>query len=287
MPRNLHPIDSLDDERLTPYRDLKDRELAAMVDQPGDGATGRGGLFIVQGEHLVRRMLASGFQIHSLLVSEKRVSRIADEVPAEVPVYTVHETLMTQVIGFKFHSGILACAWRGRAATLDEVVADSLNPINPAPPLTLLVCPEVMNHENLGALMRVATALGVEALVLGQQSCDPFWRRSVRVSMGTIFSLPIVRSADIDADLLRLRDEFAFDLVAAVTDDGAQPLSQAQRGPRLAVVIGCEAQGLDPRHVALCQRRVTIPMQRGTDSLNIASATAVFLYHFTQVTPPL
>ncbi len=285
-------IQSLADDRLDPYRDLKDRELAAQ-----------GGLFIAEGENLVRRLLASDFEVHSVLASEARAARISEVVPPTTPFYAVPEALMTRVLGFKFHSGILACGVRragmrlealrpdGGAGTVESRTAQpgaaGANGSAAEAGATLLMCPEVINHENLGAMMRVATAFGAAAMILGQQSSDPFWRRSIRVSMGTIFSLPIVRSSDIDADL-RTLGEWGYELVAAVTDADAKPLVEVRRpvdssGNRVAIVVGCEAQGLDPRHVAMCHRRVTIPMQRGTDSLNIASAAAVFLYHFTQV----
>ena len=147
--------------------------------------------------------------------------------------------------------------------------------------LTLVVCPDIANTENLGTLIRIAAGFGVDAMVLGERSCNPFYRQSVRVSMGTIFSLPIVESTDIRSDLRRLCDEFGVELVATVLDETAEPLDRAGRADKTALLFGNEAQGLSAEIVELCQRRVTIPMKRGTDSLNVYVAAGIFLYHYT------
>ncbi|MEX0777091.1 MAG: RNA methyltransferase [Phycisphaeraceae bacterium] len=268
------PIHALEDPRVAPYRNLKDRELAAQ-----------GGLFLAEGEHLVRRLLASGLRTHSLLVAQRVLDRVVPITPDQVPIYVVSDALMTGIMGFKFHSGLMAAGVRPDRPTIGSVMESATRPGQHAG-VTLLVCPQVINHDNLGALIRIAAAFGVDAMLLGERSCDPYWRRSVRVSMGAIFTLPVIRSSDIAADLQRLRDDWQVELIATVTDADAQPLSQARRPSlpgapdRLAILVGSESQGLSADHIAMCQRRVTIPMHLGTDSLNIAVATAVMLFHF-------
>jgi tRNA G18 (ribose-2'-O)-methylase SpoU len=267
--RMPEPISTLDDPRVWHYRNLKDREL----DRSGKW-------FIAEGEHVVRRLLASDFPVESVFLSEKRAAEIAPVVPPEVPVYVAPQRLMEQVLGFKFHSGIVACGRRKPRNTLDEVI-----PKDRDRRLTIVACPDLSNVENIGSMIRLCAGFGVDALVLGEHSHDPFWRQSVRVSMGTVFSLPIVHSDNLLRDLTRLRDEWGVEFAATVLDEIAEPLSDASRGARFGLLFGNEAQGLDDAHVAVCQRRVTIPMKLGTDSLNVAIAAGIFLYHFTREGP--
>ena len=263
-------VESLDDPRVAPYRALKERELAR---EPGRR-------FIAEGEHVVRRLLASPYETESVLLAARRAEEIAPLVPADVPVYVVPDALIHQVIGFKFHSGVLACGKRGSPRRIDD--PDLRNRQR----LTLVICPEIANAENMGALIRVTAAFGADALVLGERSCDPFWRQSIRVSMGAVFTLPIVRSENIMRDLAHLRSEWGIELVATVLDERAEPLAAARRRCKLGLLFGNEAQGLDQALVDACDRRVTIPMKLGTDSLNVAVAAGVILYHFTrEVTP--
>ena len=263
------PVDSLDDSRLAHYRGLKDRDLARQGD-----------LFIAEGDYVVRRLLASRYPTVSVLLARRRTGQIVPLVPPDVPVYVAEDALIRQVLGFKFHTGVIAVGRRLPSPTLAEMFESR------AGRLTLVVCPEVSNSENMGSLIRISAAFGADAMVLGERCHDPFWRQSIRVSMGTIFSMPMVRSDDLLRDLDELRRRWGVELIATVLDDDAEPLARAGRADRIALLFGNEAQGLDPRHVAACDRRVTIPMKLGTDSLNVSIAAALFLYHFTQERPP-
>jgi tRNA G18 (ribose-2'-O)-methylase SpoU len=257
-------IDSLDDPRVALYRNLKDRELER-----------RGRHFIAEGEHLTRRMLASDFPVDSVMLAERRLAEMGPIVPDHVPVYVVSQELMNQIVGLKFHSGVLACGRRKPRQTIDQVVPrDKMD-------LTLVICPEISNVENIGTMIRIAAGFGADAMILGERCHDPFWRQSVRVSMGTIFRLPLVQSQDLLRDLRRLRDEWGVELVATVLDETAEPLATAKRSGKLGILFGSEAQGLEQQWVKACDRRVTIPMKHGTDSLNVAVAAGIFLYHFT------
>ena len=259
------PIVSLDDPRLWPYRELKDRALDRS-----------GRWFVAEGEHVVRRLLASDFHVESVFLSEKRVADMAPAVPAGVPVYVAPQHLMEGVLGFKFHSGVIACGRRKPRQTIDGVVPRGRDR------LTLVVCPDISNVENIGSIIRLSAGFGADALILGEHCHDPFWRQSVRVSMGTVFTLPVVHTDDLLRDLGRLRREWGVELAATVLDPDAEPLAGAARPAKLGLLFGGEAQGLGPAYVAACDRRVTIPMKLGTDSLNVAVAAGIFLYHFTQ-----
>jgi tRNA G18 (ribose-2'-O)-methylase SpoU len=119
-------------------------------------------------------------------------------------------------------------------------------------------------------------------MILGERSCDPFYRQSIRVSMGTVFSLNLLQSQDLLRDLRLMKKQWGIELIATVLDESAQPLAETRRSERVGLLFGNEAQGLPNEILAECDRRVTIPMKLGTDSLNVAIAAAVTLYHFCQ-----
>ena len=266
VPR-IERVESLDDPRVALYRNLKDRELER-----------RGRHFIAEGEHIVRRLLDSDFPIDSVMLADRRAEEIAPLVPPNIPVYVVAQHLMNVILGLKFHSGVLACARRKPASdqTLDQVVPKD------RARLTLVICPDISNVENIGSLIRLAAGFGADAMILGERCHDPFWRQSVRVSMGTIFKLPLLQTDDLARDMRRLREEWGVEMVATVLDPAAEPLEHAKRPEKLGILFGGEAQGLERQWVEACDRRVTIPMHHGTDSLNVAIAAGVFLYHFTR-----
>jgi tRNA G18 (ribose-2'-O)-methylase SpoU len=266
----LLPVDSLVDPRLAAYRNLKDKELAR-----------EGRRFIAEGEQVVRRLLASTLATESLLVAQRKAAAIGPLVPAHIPVFFAPDAVIEQVIGFEFHSGVLACGVRPSGMALDKVLGEPSREI--AGDSTLLVCPKITNLDNLGSLVRLAAGFGVTAMLLGRECCDPFFRHSVRISMGAVFKLPMVRCEDLAGDLRRLKTDWGYELLASVLADDAQPLAQARRRGNLAILVGGEADGLSAAQIALCDRRVTIPMRHGTDSLNVAVAAGIFLHHFVDI----
>ena len=263
MPADPVLIADLDDPRLALYRNLKDRELARLGDR-----------FIAEGEFVVRRLLASGYPTESVVAAARKAAGLAAAVPAHVPLYAVPDALLHAVVGFHFHTGVMAVGRRLPPPPLSAVLP-------PAGRSVVAVCPDLNNFENLGSLVRTAAALGVDAMVLGERCCDPFYRLSVRVSMGTCFRLPIVRSPHLLTTLAELKHALGYTLLATVLDPAADPLPNLAVPERTAVLFGNEAVGLSDADAAACDRRVTLPMRRGTDSLNVAAAAAVFLYHLT------
>lgn len=260
-------ITSIDDPRIASYRELKDRRLAE--------ARGR---FIAEGRHIVQRLLVSGYPVESVLVARRRKDAIAAHVGADIPLYVVEDAMIHDVVGFRFHAGIVACGRRRPWPSL----ADLLGSRRESQPLSIVICPEIHNAENLGALVRISAAFGADALLLGPRCCDPFWRRAVRVSMGTVFHLPMRRCDDLGHDLAALQRDWGVALWAAVAHGPARALAQTCRPHRMGLLLGSESQGLEPAHVAMADQRVTIPMHLGTDSLNVAVAAGILLYHFTR-----
>lgn len=246
----------------------RDRELAA------DQAE----LFIAEGEHLVRRLLTSRLETDSVLVTTRKADEIAPLVPSTCPLYVATDAVIQGILGFKFHSGVIACGRRPRNPPLHALVrTDTAR-------TTIVVCPEVHNTENLGALIRIAAAMGADAMLVGQRSCDPFFRRVVRVSMGAVFTLPILRSSNLRADLMTLRKSWNVEVAATVVGDSeAEVLTSATpRADRLAIMFGSESQGLERYWLDVCDRRLTIPMHLGTDSLNVAVAAGIFLWNLVR-----
>jgi tRNA G18 (ribose-2'-O)-methylase SpoU len=256
------PIDDLADPRLAPYRELNQRNLI------------RGsGLFIAEGDKVTERLIASRYPVDSLLAEEDQAARLAPQLTDQTPIYVVSRRLLETTIGFNFHRGVLACGRRLPGPTVAEISGDDSTSAS-----TFLVCPEVHDPTNLGSIIRTAAALGCQALILGERSADPFSRRVLRVSMGAALQLPIVESCNLAVDLVALRHR-GFSLAATVLDPAAQPLGTFQPPPKLAILLGSEGHGLAPEWLELCDRRVTIPMALGIDSLNVAVAAAVLLYH--------
>jgi tRNA G18 (ribose-2'-O)-methylase SpoU len=260
----IHP-DSIDDPRLSAYRNLKDRELARL-----------GGRFIAESDLIVRRLLASSYQTESVLVAARKAEALAAVVPPNVPLYVLAKQSLDAVIGYPFHTGVLAVGSRNPSPAMEVTL-----PKTPGKS-TLVILPEITNTENMGSLIRISSAFGADAIILGPRCCDPFYRMSVRVSMGTIFSIPIIRSQDLPVDLGRLRQAHGYELIATVLDRDAEKLDHVSRSERLGIVFGNEATGLRLPEIAACNRSVTLPMSGGTDSLNVAVAAGVFLYHFTR-----
>ena len=259
----LVPVDSIDDPRLACYRDLNERNL-----------TRHSGLFIAEGEKVAQRLFGSRFHVASVLAEPSYAAQIASRAHPDVPIYVASRELLRHTVGFNFHRGVVACGRRQPVTSVNPIVAN----LTAARP-TVVVCPDVQDPTNLGGIIRTAAAFGCVAIVLGGRCADPFSRRVLRVSMGAALELPIVESRDLLADIGALQSA-QFAIVAAVIDPSAEPLAKAERGPRLALLLGSEGHGLSAEWLSRAHRRVTIPMQLGIDSLNVAVAAAVLLYHF-------
>jgi tRNA G18 (ribose-2'-O)-methylase SpoU len=225
----------------------------------------------------VRCLFASRFRAESVLVTRNKAEGIAAIAPAGCEVLVAPQEVLNEIVGFRFHTGIVACGVRADWGALRENL-----PAGAARAL-LVVCPEIANGENLGGLIRLSATFGATAMLLGERCHDPWARQPIRVSMGQIFSLPIVQSTDIVKDMQEL-SELGFTRVATVVDDQtAVDLAHFDAPARAAVVFGNEAQGISNHHLALCDARVTIPMRGEGDSLNVAVAAGIILHHFTCV----
>ena len=259
----LVTIADLDDPRLAPYRALK---------RTND--TARRGLFIAEGDKLVERLLHSNIALESVLLSDPHVKQFTPILPPDLPALVIADDAVETLVGFNFHRGILACGRRPAPPTLEKIVA--------GPKSTLVVCPDVQDPENLGAIVRIAAGFGAAGLVLGPHCADPFSRRVQRVSMGNVYQLPIVPADDVVGTLAELRSRHGMPSWATVLDADAETFDPRSRPDRLAIVFGSEGHGIPRDIVTACDRRVTIPMPSGVDSLNVAVAAGIFLYELTR-----
>ena len=261
-------IESIDDPRVAVYRNLRDRTLRGES------------VFVTEGRLLTLRLLESDYRAESVFVSEQSAGEFQPLVGDRVPLYVATASLLREVAGFPFHRGVLAAGRRRRPMALEELLAH--RPAGQS--VRLIVCPAIHQPDNLGPVFRTAAGFGLDGVVLGERSCDPFSRRCLRLSMGGVLRVPLARSEDIQADLRVLRQRYGVSLVGTVLDERAEPLPGFRWPDRTALLVGSEFTGLDPDVLALCDRRVTIPMQPGTDSLNLGVAAGIFVYEMMKGT---
>jgi len=254
-----------DDPRLAVYRNLKQSNLTRWS-----------GLFVAEGDKVVDRLLVSGLDIVSVLVGRRWLDEYEPKVSGDTPLLVIDDAEIPELVGFEFHRGVLACGRRPVDTPLEIIApADRRR-------WTLVVCPEIFGPENLGNLLRTCAALGVDGVLLGNQAADPYSRRVLRVSMGEAFRVPMRQSSDLAGDLATLVARDNLELAATVLDPEATPLSSFARPERLGVLFGGEGDGLSGEWLSRCKHRLTIPMARGVDSLNVATAAGVFIYELTQ-----
>jgi tRNA G18 (ribose-2'-O)-methylase SpoU len=252
------------DPRLHDYSGLTDVELR-KVREPAEG------LFLAEGEKVIRRALAAGYPMRSTLLSPKWVEAMRPLIDAvDAPVYVGSEPLLEAVTGFHVHRGALASMQRIPVPEAGTVLATARR---------VVVMEDIVNHTNLGAIFRSAAALGMDAAVLTPSCADPLYRRSVRVSMGTVFALPYARLASWPGGLATLADH-GFRTIALTPGPTAIDLRELRFGPedKVALLLGTEGDGLSDPALAAADLRVRIPMAAGVDSLNVAAAAAVACY---------
>ena len=262
---NVVDVDDPADPRLDDFRDLN--SVNRRPDLPTNG-----GLVIAEGVLVVQRMLASRYRARSLLGTERRLGELTADLRAiDAPFYRASAEVMAEVIGFHLNRGVLAAAPRPPVSSVAQVIEGAR---------TIAVLEGVNDHENLGAIFRNAAGLGVDAIVFGMGCADPLYRRAVRVSMGHALLVPHASYGSWPGDLRLLRDN-GFRLVAMTPEPSMPTLADAMRelaDDKVAIIVGAEGPGLTERTMRASDARVRIPMSRGTDSLNVATAAALAFY---------
>ena len=257
----VHRLSDLSCSRLDPYRNLRTTNLTRMS-----------GKFIAESRPLVQRLVASGLEIDSFVVDEKYLDEAIATLPLEVDLFTIPGELVSELIGFAFHRGYLACGIRPKLRTLEGAFSEL------AATWVGAMLVGLQDPENMGSIFRTCAALGISDILLGPECVDPFARRVLRVSMGNAFKLRFFEVAD-PLESLRWCAGKGIESIAACLSPRSEELSDFRRkGPGI-VVFGNEAHGLPQEIQDTASRSVRIDMELGTDSLNVSVAAGIILHH--------
>ncbi|MGH7003468.1 MAG: TrmH family RNA methyltransferase [Alphaproteobacteria bacterium] len=261
MEHRLTRIDDAEDGRLAPYRNIRERDLV-----------GREGRFIAEGKVVLTVLLSSAsFAIESLLVLENRLAGLAEQIrlcPAHVPVYCVSRQTMDCIAGFPIHRGILALGTRNAPHSIRSLI-DRL----PQAALAVVAC-TISNHDNMGSIFRNAAAFEADCVLMDEASCDPLYRKAIRVSVGAALKVPFVREGSIETILGALQ-EAGFQIYA-LSPSGTASINTVSPAARTALLLGTEGEGL-PKPLLQRLQTVRIPMSSSFDSLNVATASGIAL----------
>ncbi|WP_298039438.1 TrmH family RNA methyltransferase [uncultured Microbacterium sp.] len=260
----IEHITDPDDSRLSDYRDLTDTMLR-RVKEPAEG------LYIAESAKVIERALAAGHEPRSVLVQRRRLASVEEALgERDVTVYVAPDDVLEVVTGYAVHRGALAAMRRPALPEVAKVLRDAR---------LVLILDDLIEHTNTGSAFRAAAGLGADAVLVSARCADPLYRRSVKVSMGTVFQVPWTRFDDW-GDLVTQLHEHDFHIAALALSDDAVPLDafRDQRPERVALVLGTEGDGLSRDVIDRADTVVTIPMRGGVDSLNVASAAAVALW---------
>ncbi|MCK0196258.1 RNA methyltransferase [Ancylobacter sp. 6x-1] len=264
----LIPISSFDDPRIEPYHAIRERDLV-----------GRAGRFIVEGRTVMDVALSprNRFRIGSLLMAESRAGALDPllaQAPDDLPVYVAPQSVLDGITGFHIHRGLLGIGNRGEDPDADTLLASLPEHA------TILVLGGITNHDNVGGIFRNAAAFGADAVLLDTASCDPLYRKAIRVSVGGALMVPFARGGAIDHLLDRVLAHGFTPL--ALTPAGSTPLIDSRPPARTALLLGAEGPGL-PARIMERSLTVRIPMSGDFDSLNVATAAGIALHHVTAI----
>ncbi len=254
-------ITTLDDPRVLPFNRLTEAQLRMEL-EPDKG------LFIAESPKVIRVALDAGWEPMSLLCERKHIEGdardIIEQLPSHVPIYTGSRELLTQLTGYTLTRGVLCAMHRRPFPILADVLRNARR---------VVVIEAVTDTTNIGAIFRSAAALGIDAVLLTRDTCDPLNRRAVRVSMGCVFLVPWTW---LDAPISSLH-EYGFRTAAMALSEESITLDDAclKAEPRLAIIMGTEGDGLPQQTISDSDYTVRIPMAHGVDSLNVAAAASV------------
>jgi tRNA G18 (ribose-2'-O)-methylase SpoU len=251
------------DERVAIYRSLKGREL------------GREGIFIAEGEKVVKELKGTGILIISFLTTpefyKKFRSTLAKLSRDDIPVYVMSRDRIQEIIGFRFHQGLMAACRIPRRLSIEKALKEI------GSPHTIVALNGVNNPENVGLIARNAAAFGAGAIIVDGKTYDPYYRKAVRVSMGTIFRMPVIYAEGLDEALRWLKNKLGTRIIAASLDKKSKDLSVLDLSGNICFVFGNEDTGIDAKTLRSCDVVARIPIEKGVDSLNVACSSAIML----------
>ena len=263
-------IDDPSDERMHIFTGLRDQALRQLREAPGGDMQG---IFIAEGDVVIQRAIEAGHALHSVIVEAARLRPLEFDLN-DAPLYRMGEPVVQEIASHRRYRGAMAAFHRPALRPLAEVVQNAR---------TAIVTEGVNNPTNMGVMLRTAAALGVESLLVDPTSCDPLARRTCRVSMGAVFAVPHTRVEAFPEGLDPLH-EAGFSSIALTPDPTAPPLDSIELAPadRVALLLGAEEPGLAPATQERATYRASIPMHQGIDSLNVATAAAIAMWHVTR-----
>ena len=288
-------VEDPSDPRLADYARLTDVRLRTAL-EPAHG------LFVAEGDKVIRRAAAAGYQVRSMLVTRDKLVGLADLASAcPGPVYLVSDQAAEQVTGYRVHRGALASMARRALPTVTGLLsgaplaadvsgaplAAELSGGQPGWPRRIVILEDLVDHGNVGGIFRCAAALGVDAVILSPRCADPLYRRAVKVSMGAVFAIPYARMSDWRGGLAEIRSA-GFTLLALTPDQSAVPLDQLAPAGRVALLLGTEGDGLSSGWRTEADAAVCIPMNAdamamGVDSLNVVAAAAIACHELARL----
>lgn len=265
--KRIIEINDIHTEELKVYSGLTERQLKT-VNEPGDG------LFIAESPNVIDRALDAGYEPVSMLMDRRyihtRAAHLIERCPG-IPVYTSSGDILIELTGFNLTRGILCAMKRKPLVPMEEIIRNAKR---------IAVLEEVENPTNIGAVFRSAAALGMDCVLLTPGCCDPLYRRSIRVSMGTVFQISWGFTPEWPHEGLNKLREYGFATAALALCADSLPIydSRVHSEEKLAFILGTEGEGLRETTIASCDYTVKIPMFNGVDSLNVAAASAVAFY---------
>jgi tRNA G18 (ribose-2'-O)-methylase SpoU len=296
-------VDDPGDPRLADYARLTDVRLRTSLEPEH-------GLFVAEGEKVIRRAVAAGFRVRSMLVTRDKLASLTDVAAAcPGPVYVVSHEAAELLTGYRVHRGALASMARRALPTVARLLSgaapaghqkfgDGAGPAAPGPaqqagvrepgrPRRIVILEDLVDHGNVGGIFRCAAALGVDAVILSPRCADPLYRRAVKVSMGAVFAIPYARMPDWRGGLAEIRAA-GFTLLALTPDQSAVPLDKVAAAGRVALLLGTEGDGLSSRWLAEADAAVCVPMSAGAmalgvDSLNVVAAAAIACHELARL----
>lgn len=266
----IETIEDPRDPRIADYVGLRDFELRLRRESAGGDLAG---VFIAEGASVIVRAIDAGYEMRSLLLDEQRLERFGSAlVQPRASTYIASRSVVENITGFNVHRGVLACFDRKPLPSAEAIVA---------PARRVAVLENINNHTNVGTIFRCGAALGIDAVLLCPFTCDPLYRRALRVSMGHALAIPHARVERLPDGLASLRT-YGFRTLALTPDPGAASIRSVDpTAPRIAMLLGAEGEGLTEQTMAAADVRVRIPLADGIDSLNVGAAAAVAFYALT------
>jgi tRNA G18 (ribose-2'-O)-methylase SpoU len=258
-------VRSIESKELSPYRTLR-RAVEHLRD----------GIFVAEGEKVVRRLLKTDLHVESMLVTEQWHSKLKPLLEArtqdEAKVWIAPKHILEQIVGFQLHQGVMAVARIPKPINLKEAVGPLLRPH------LLVALDGLSNADNIGVIVRNCVAFGVDALVVPKNTSHPYLRRAVRMSMGAVFFLPTISVDGLPETLNSLKKDSGTRIIAAEASGNSTPIENSNLLGNLCIVFGSEAAGISSEVLSVCDDRVCIPTTARVDSLNVATASGIFLF---------